>query len=70
MKVDWVARKGQVREVQERRITKADWEGIGVTDQDTVSWSAQNKWTVDGEGLSKGAVDHLHTDPEMVFHDA
>lgn len=48
-----------------RTITKAQWKGAGVEDQETVTWDAANDYTVPAGDLSAKALDVLKRDPQL-----
>jgi hypothetical protein len=50
-----------------RIITNLQWEDEGVEDQETVSWSLTNQYTVADTELSENAVAVLARDPMMIF---
>lgn len=52
-----------------RRMTKAQWAAAGVVDQDTLSWTASNGYTVALDQVSEGARVVLSKDPGIIFTD-
>lgn len=44
-----------------RRITRAQWEAAGVSNQGTVEWNKSNGYSVPGSKLKKGALDILES---------
>lgn len=42
-----------------RTITKDDWKAIDIDDQNTVTWSWRNDWSVPIEDLSETAVNYI-----------
>jgi len=45
-----------------RILTKADWENIGIKNQETVEWNRTNKFTIPVADFSKSALNYLKTD--------
>ena len=45
-----------------RILTKADWENIGIKNQETVEWNRANKFTIPASNFSKSAMNYLKTD--------
>jgi hypothetical protein len=53
-----------------REITKAQWKGAGVEDQDTVVWDASNDYTLPLSKFSKDAVAVLGRDKGLKITEA
>src|SRR5687767_13787916 len=53
-----------------RMITKDEWRGAGVKDQDTVVWNRANRWTVPLEDISDNARPFIEDDPGLVVFDS